>query len=253
MKTILTSFLLIILSTAYSQNSNDAVQATQGSATIDIINYSVTNLQTCNADIQLQYGSTDITVNVSAGATYLFQVSNQDQILKVRATTFCSAHDKNWITIQVFKAIPLPVKLLSFSANGNYLQWNVSGEVDFNLYEIEKSKDGKNYVSAGSVKATGATKYSFIDPYPYNSSITYYRLRMVDNNGSFAYSSIVSSRNNKPVIASVSIFDFSGRIVATAMQDDPQTIRNKVNGKPGIYIVSTKYADQNISTQKIAF
>ena len=89
----------------------------------------------------------------------------------------------------------IPVELVSFSAQAKgttaLLNWETASERRFRGFEIERSLDGINYVPIGIVKATGsASKYVFKDNDFRETS--YYRLKMVDNDGSFDYSKIVS-------------------------------------------------------------
>ena len=85
-----------------------------------------------------------------------------------------------------------PVELRSFSAaeNGpvNALDWTSEVEQDFDYYGVERSTDGHSYVSIGEVPGRGPGEYSFEDPSP--SFLTYYRLRLVDADGSVAYSDV---------------------------------------------------------------
>lgn len=88
---------------------------------------------------------------------------------------------------------PLPVTLISFDATetteGALLKWRTASEVDFDRFEIEKSSNPKTgFQLAGSVKG-GGSPYSFLDP-AITSGIVYYRLKMIDTDGTYAYSRI---------------------------------------------------------------
>ena len=92
----------------------------------------------------------------------------------------------------------VPLKLISF--NGFYngrntqLNWSTSNELNFSHFEIERSADGRNFAAISSVTAKGSTSlntYTFTD-LPLNSGAVYYRLKLVDNDGQYRYSSIVS-------------------------------------------------------------
>lgn len=91
---------------------------------------------------------------------------------------------------------PLPVHLVSFSGRAesgyNLLEWTVDNEENFDRYVIERSGDGTAYSSIGEVRGANDGRlhqYSFRD----NSPLTrnFYRLKMVDIDGSFEYSTIV--------------------------------------------------------------
>ena len=91
----------------------------------------------------------------------------------------------------------LAVSLQSFSGaivNKNAkLVWATTSEVDAKSFSIEASTDRKNFSEIGSVDAKnvkGTNSYEFETAAP--TATTYYRLKMIDKNGSFTYSSIVA-------------------------------------------------------------
>lgn len=90
----------------------------------------------------------------------------------------------------------LPVTLVNFSGrndgNNNILSWQVADELNLDHYELDKSKDGQNFSYVADIKANGGPNYSYTDNSLDNSSnLVYYRLKMVDIDGNFTYSSIV--------------------------------------------------------------
>ncbi|MFT3912053.1 MAG: T9SS type A sorting domain-containing protein [Ferruginibacter sp.] len=94
-----------------------------------------------------------------------------------------------------------PVVLTTFTAaTKNYdvlLNWQTASEINSNHFNIERSLDGQHFTVIGKVAAQGftnlKTNYSFTDNKPVNfDKPTYYRLNMVDNDGSAKYSKIVS-------------------------------------------------------------
>ncbi|MBE7174233.1 MAG: hypothetical protein INR73_26900 [Williamsia sp.] len=98
----------------------------------------------------------------------------------------------------------LPLQLLSFSGwydgSANRLQWTTAAEVNVKEFVVEKSTDGNAYAQIGHV-AAGASGYAFTDPAAGNA---YYRLKMVDKDGAFAYSSVVRLRQKEG--ASIKIY-----------------------------------------------
>ena len=100
----------------------------------------------------------------------------------------------------------LPVKLSNFvgknTENKNQLNWTTSTELNTNNFVIERSNNGKNFTTIGSVKAIGnsstAQSYTFEDANILNNNIHYYRLKINDNNGQYSYSNvIIISKENK--------------------------------------------------------
>ncbi|MEI6628018.1 MAG: T9SS type A sorting domain-containing protein [Alphaproteobacteria bacterium] len=95
----------------------------------------------------------------------------------------------------------LPLLLQSFNGaivNKNAkLAWATSNEVDAKSFSIEASADRKNFSEIGSVDAKnvkGTNGYAFETAAP--TATTYYRLKMINKNGSFTYSSIVALNGN---------------------------------------------------------
>ncbi len=97
---------------------------------------------------------------------------------------------------------PVPVGLLSFnaqrSAKVNLLNWTTTQEINSGSFIIERSTDGRNFVPVGEVTAAGNStiniNYSFIDNTPARG-INFYRLKVVERNGSSRYSAVRSVRN----------------------------------------------------------
>ncbi len=95
----------------------------------------------------------------------------------------------------------LPVRLSSFHARNveskNYLKWSTVEEQNSKHFDIQRSGDGKNWSVIGSVAAlnlnTGSHEYIFTDPMPMPGN-NLYRLKMVDLDGTFTFSSIESAK-----------------------------------------------------------
>lgn len=88
----------------------------------------------------------------------------------------------------------LPVKLTSFTAQPRgkevAIQWTATNELHFKHFVVERSADGISYAALATVDATGGlTPYGFKDAFPL-SPVGYYRLKMVDVDGTFSYSDV---------------------------------------------------------------
>ncbi|MEM7161637.1 MAG: T9SS type A sorting domain-containing protein [Bacteroidota bacterium] len=103
--------------------------------------------------------------------------------------------------------VPLPVILSNFevhpySANAALLEWQTLSEINSDYFSIERSMTGEDWEFLGQVKAGENSvipiAYSFVDSqFPAGrdrSSYLYYRLRMVDLDGTFEFSDIRSLR-----------------------------------------------------------
>ncbi len=97
----------------------------------------------------------------------------------------------------------VPVELLEFSGRWmeddlwSELVWITSMEINSNYFAVERTEDvSAGFEEIGTVKAAGfsanESAYIFNDEEIYKSGIYYYRLRMVDLDGSFEYSKIIA-------------------------------------------------------------
>jgi|GEM_PF-575587 len=96
---------------------------------------------------------------------------------------------------------PFPIEILSLRAEhineDAILNWTTASERNSSHFEVERSLDGTDFEFTGQVRAAGysniSESYQFIDPAigQYSSSTVFYRLKMVDLDGSFEYSNIV--------------------------------------------------------------
>ncbi len=100
-------------------------------------------------------------------------------------------------------AFALPIEISSFDVTKRgersaVLNWTTSSEQNASHYEIERSYNGSAYDYVGSVTAVGESKelvhYDFVDQQIDLSStqntMVYYRLKMLDNDGSYEYSEV---------------------------------------------------------------
>lgn len=76
------------------------------------------------------------------------------------------------------------------------ISWDVISEINTANYFIEKSGDGKNFEAIGSLIATNAPKYSFVDNVP-ASGTNYFRIKAVDKDGTISFSNTVKLSNRK--------------------------------------------------------
>lgn len=95
---------------------------------------------------------------------------------------------------------PLPVTLTSFTARAERasvaLRWATATEEGTDLFRVERSTDeGQTWAPIGDVKAANAPQgrqYAFVDEAPQNG-LNYYRLLILDFDGSVAYSPVQSA------------------------------------------------------------
>jgi hypothetical protein len=109
------------------------------------------------------------------------------------------------VTINYPELAMLPVQLISFSgsvvSSRVELKWMVAENETGSYFEVEKSVDGRNFTSAAVVfitSKTGTDNYSFNEKTELTGT-AYYRLRIVNKNGTTVQSKIVVLKNEKAV------------------------------------------------------
>lgn len=93
----------------------------------------------------------------------------------------------------------LPLTLLAFKGQQQNtainLQWTTANEINTASFTVQRSTNGVDFIDIGSVTANGNTNskttYAFTDPQP-NINKNCYRLKMIDKDGSFTYSSALA-------------------------------------------------------------
>jgi hypothetical protein len=172
---------------------------------------------------------------------------------------------------------PLPITLLSFEAvrqnNSSLLLWTTENELNAGRYSIERSVEGNTYFEIGSVPAVNIGNrhnYNFTDGQP-ATGWNYYRLRMIDRDGSYRYSPVrklyfsgndaISVYPNPLVdgnltirsamiVQSAVLSDAAGRIVKTFMPNSISPVLNLTGVAKGVY--QLKIATARIThTEKI--
>ena len=122
--------------------------------------------------------------------------------IKYGATSTSSSNSSRQFSLYMMgfqypNQVALPLDLLSFTAFLNKtnvdLKWTTASEKNVSHFSIEKSFDGKNFSEAATVFAAGNTtqeiSYNYSDKTAgTKSSIVYYRLRCIDNDGKFTFS-----------------------------------------------------------------
>lgn len=99
----------------------------------------------------------------------------------------------------------LPIRLTDFKAQWRdkdaYLWWTVDMEDNNDHFEVERSTNGIDFVTAGIVQSLGNTqtirRYDFTDK-AISGNILYYRLKQVDKDGQSTHSAIVILKRDAP-------------------------------------------------------
>ncbi len=183
-----------------------------------------------------------------------------------------------WINLG--RNVVIPLKLIQFTATMQnaqaMLKWNISEDGLGGYYVVQKSKDGNNFIDlrkldAGRLDRT--VSYQTPDDLPYHG-YTYYRLKIVNNDGSFNYSPVRSVLNNgsagikvavsmypnpaqgmvkldvqtdniQSTALNVRITDISGKVFEKNIYSLDNLLSLSYNLKPGTYIVEVNSRDNN--------
>lgn len=172
--------------------------------------------------------------------------------------------------------MPLPVKLVSFTGIVDAfdiatLQWTTATEYNNAYFALERSQDGLMFTEVARRLANGNSllpqHYTQKDSSPL-TTLTYYRLKQVDQDGSTSYSGVISlsphqdknanievypnpgtaesikiecyTIDNQPI--HISIIDNTGRIVASKIQEQSvghlSSIASNTQLAAGVYTVT---------------
>ncbi len=177
----------------------------------------------------------------------------------------------------------LPVTLINFSGTKEnqttVLKWSTTAETNSEAFQVERSSDGKRWENIGTVKAKGESAslvpYTFTDRNPVISGNTsgenLYRLKMVDRDGTYAYSRIVSLlfEADQPVVlypnpvsdelrilaknwhqvTAVEIVSLGGATVYQSGKAPSERVTVK-DLQPGTYLVRIRQKDGSTSSYK---
>lgn len=155
----------------------------------------------------------------------------------------------------------LPLTLLNFTGRHyneyNQLQWETTDEVNVKHFILESSTDGNTYSPIATI-AAGSNAYSYKDNISFNGKM-YYRLKMVDNDGKFTYSTTVTltsnsggavsiypnpandkvyiSTGNEMLQHSVRLYDISGQLLQTIQINNSLQTLPVQHLKSGLYLL----------------
>lgn len=86
------------------------------------------------------------------------------------------------------------------------IKWYATYETNFKQFEIERSTNGTDFMSIGTVQGKNLANYNFTDRNLPSASVAYYRLKMIDIDGKFEYSKIVSVKMNNSLTNNIVVY-----------------------------------------------
>lgn len=191
--------------------SNASGTSTLKISLVDTITNSVTNIRTI------------VISNASSTAGERITVSG---IYRIRFSYSTTGNNQPRLEFSNFNTTTtptvLPVSYSSLSAkplaNGVKIEWTTTNEENNSHFEVERTNDGDNWITIGTVEGNGTTysqsKYEYMDNSP-AQGLNVYRLKQVDWNGDYEYSS------NKTVI-------WGGESAKNAVQIFPNPSANTI-------------------------
>ncbi|MEM9990682.1 MAG: lamin tail domain-containing protein [Bacteroidota bacterium] len=172
----------------------------------------------------------------------------------------------------------VPVELLYFTASetGTHvvLDWATASELNNDHFLVQRSTDGRKFITIGKVKGAGTTivtQYYQLEDIAPAQGLNYYRLKQIDTDGTFEYSEVVSVHLQKDeLIAKVypsptsdvlnvevnqavnglEIVDLTGRVLLSNVYEGIEAVQLEVHTLPmGTYFVNIQL-EQTIKTMR---
>ena len=170
----------------------------------------------------------------------------------------------------------IPVILKTFTCrivnNNPTIFWETETETNAISYEIERKTNNEEFLKIGQVDVTGnrglSQNYKYIDSDILNFDFYYYRLKMIDRDGTYKYSPVVkiyieSLQLQQPVVqisnntlailfakkgSKYALSNIAGHVLMKGVVTGERTLIHSVFLPPGIYLVSFDY---NVSSLKL--
>ncbi|WP_025762751.1 T9SS type A sorting domain-containing protein [Dyadobacter tibetensis] len=193
-------------------------------------------------------------VNNVVGSSITFTAPSAEGIYTYTTQINRSGCPQQNMTTSLKVSQPLPVTLITFEGQVEEtkvkLHWKTAQEINSDRFEIEKMNADKSWYVIGNISSTGVShvsqqNYQFVDHQPQLGE-NIYRLKMVDADGSYAYSRLLAvlfSPDSGPVlypnparaflkiedatwsqVSEIQIFNKSGQIVNRPGKSDTAEI-----------------------------
>lgn len=190
-----------------------------------------------------------------------------------------SATQTTPVVISCGSVLPVTWQYINGQLQNNtaLIKWTTALESNTDRFEIEHSSNGISFLKIGTVGAAGNSsstqRYEFVHSTPATGK-NYYRIKQIDLDGKFTYSSIISLQNTgskatiiiapNPVQNEVSLF-FNGnavKIIQLVNMNGNILLTEKINGAnnihrlnisnltPGVYILRLQ-TENGVETHKI--
>ncbi|MFM7023878.1 MAG: T9SS type A sorting domain-containing protein [Flavobacteriales bacterium] len=189
-----------------------------------------------NVDISALATANSMTLSATSVIKFTFNLKGSGDVTNPKS-------GNQFIYLDNFKAnytSILPVEWLSFSGKkekeGNLISWTTATELNNDHFELERSYDGQNFESIYSVEGKGTTykisNYAYYDKSA-EKGVVYYRLKQVDNDGTTAYSKLISLQDKQEIsltkfsenslnvsgenLSALELYDLNGKLIAVQL------------------------------------
>ncbi|MBE7172844.1 MAG: IPT/TIG domain-containing protein [Williamsia sp.] len=190
-----------VVATVYPNSAGGSIS---GSTTVNPgINSTTLTLSGYTGSVLKWQSSTDsfnTVITDLANTTAAYTATNLAATTQYRSIVqsgTCASVSSSIATITV-QGGTLPVTFRSVKATEKdhalLVQWSVENQLGIQRYEVEKSSTGRSFLAAHSVASkegrAGGVSYSWLDQ-QVETGANFYRIRSVDQNGQFTYSTVV--------------------------------------------------------------
>ncbi|WP_207632823.1 T9SS type A sorting domain-containing protein [Foetidibacter luteolus] len=230
-----------------------------GAFSIDVLRYN------SNGVIDSTFGIDGLAGTVIGSVTFgnALVMQDDDKILVGGYSSFTSTGN-DFVAVRFNNSIVLPVKLTSFTGvavkRAIELNWMTASEVSSSHFIIEKRGSANSFNAIGRVNSSGNSsqvrQYSYLDVKPVSGD-NFYRLKLVDKDGKFMYSKIVTvAFGNEPFIIAypnparwavklggltagnlLYLVDMSGKVVNQYTANGSNYTINIQHLKAGLYVI----------------
>ena len=164
-----------------------------------------------------------------------------------------ATHGKGAFVSDMYAA-GLPVSLTSFSGynqgDRNLLKWITANEENVLHFELQSSKDGIDYQTVSIIAATNSvngSSYSQKDIPSPDLQTVFYRLKMVDKDGKFSYSGIVSVQRSRATAFIITENPFNESLKLSINSTRPQNIDTRLHDASGKLVAKkSMHASQGV-------
>lgn len=201
-------------------------------------------------------------INATADVDYFATIDNANNKLWITLNRIVSAATELVINDQGV----LPLHLISFSGKFekgyNLLNWKTENEQNTKSFDIEYSNNAIDYVKVDKVSANGQGNNSYAYKHITAGVTSYYRLKIIDADNNFVYSSIIKIQNikEKSIPAAISpnpvseilliaindikllhskalLFDINGKQLKTFYLNSNSVSLSMSQYAPGLYVI----------------